>query len=57
MKNGLKITVFAHSQTTNKLVNKAANDSPLFCRQDCKTLPSSGTNQIAGLGEFCMPTN
>ena len=57
MKNGLKITVFAHSQTTNKLVNKAANDSPWFCRQDCKTLPSSRTNQIAGLGEFCMPTN
>ena len=26
-KNGLKVTVFAHSQTTNKLVNEAANDS------------------------------
>ena len=25
--NGLKMTVFAHSQTTNKVVNEAANDS------------------------------
>ena len=57
MKNGLKITVFAHSQTTNKLVNKAANDSPWFSRQDCKTPPPAGTNHVAGLGEFCMPAN
>ena len=25
--NGLKMTVFTHSQTTNKVVNEAANDS------------------------------
>ena len=32
----LKITVFAHSQTTNKLVNKAANDSARVSGQDRK---------------------
>ena len=30
----LKITGFAHSQTTNKLVNKAANDSARVSGQD-----------------------
>ena len=35
----LKITAFAHSQTTNKLVNKAANDSARVSGQDGKKLP------------------
>ena len=39
---GLKMTVFAHSQTTNKLFNEAANDSARVL----------GTNQIAGFGGF-----
>ena len=43
----LKITGFAHSQTTNKLVNKAANDSARVSGQDRKKLPALGTNQIA----------
>ena len=32
----VKITGFAHSQTTNKLVNKAANDSARVSGQDRK---------------------
>ena len=48
----LKITGFAHSQTTNKLVNKAANDSARVSVQDRKKPPALGTNQIAGFGEF-----
>ena len=40
----LKITGFAHSQTTKKLVNKAANDSALVSGQDRKKLPALGTN-------------
>ena len=32
----LKITGFAHSQTTNKLVNEAANDSARVSGQDRK---------------------
>ena len=48
----LKITGFAHSQTTNKLVNEAANDSAGVSWQDCKKLPALGTNQIAGFGGF-----
>jgi len=48
----VKITGFAHSQTTNKLVNKAANDSARVRGQDRKKLPALGTNQIAGFGEF-----
>ena len=50
--NGLKITIFAHSQTTNKLVNEAANDSAPVSGQDCKIPPALGTNQIAGFGGF-----
>ena len=46
----LKITGFAHSQTTNKLVNKVANDSARVSGQDRKNLPALGTNQIAGFG-------
>ena len=46
------MTVFAHSQTTSKLVNDAANDSARVSRQDRKILPAVGTNQIAGFGEF-----
>ena len=48
----LKITGFAHSQTTNKRVNKAANDSARVSGQDRKKLPALGTNQIAGFGGF-----
>ena len=48
----LTITSFAHSQTTNKLVNEDANDSALVSRQDRKKLPALGTNQIAGFGGF-----
>ena len=48
----LKITSFAHSQVTNKLVNEAANDSTRVSGQDRKKLPTLGTNQIAGLGGF-----
>ena len=49
----LKITGFAHSQTTNKLVNEAANDSARVTgRQDRKKPPAVGTNQIAGFGGF-----
>ena len=46
------MTVFAHSQTTNKLVNEAANDSARVSGQDRKIQPALGTNQIAGLGGF-----
>ena len=49
----LKITGFAHSsQTTNKLVNEAANDSSRVSGQDREKLPALGTNQIAGFGGF-----
>ena len=48
----LKITGFAHSQTTNKLVNKAANDSSRVSGQDRKKPPALGTNQIAGFRGF-----
>ena len=46
------MTVFAHTQTTNKLVNEAANDSARVSGQDRKKLPALGTNQIAGFGGF-----
>ena len=46
------MTVFAHSQTTNKLVNEAANDSARVSGQDRKILPALGTNQITGFGGF-----
>ena len=48
----IRITGFPHSQTTNKLVNKAANDSARVSGQDRKKLPALGTNQIAGFGGF-----
>ena len=48
----LKITGFAHSQTTNKLVNKAANNSAWVSGQDRKKPPALGNNQIAELGGF-----
>ena len=48
----VKITGFAHSQTTNKLVNKAADNSARVSGQDRKKLPALGNNQIAGVGEF-----
>ena len=47
------MTVFAHSQTTNKLVNEAVNDSARVSRQDRKMPPAIATNQIAGFGGFC----
>ena len=46
------MTVFAHSQTTNKLVNEAANDSARVSGQDRKKLRALGTNQVAGFGGF-----
>ena len=46
------MTVSAHSQTTNKLVNEAANDSARVSGQDRKIPPALGTNQIAGFGGF-----
>ena len=46
------MTVFAHSQTTNKLVNEAANDSVQVSEQDRKIPPALLTNQIAGFGGF-----
>ena len=47
-----KIVGFAHSQTTNKPVNKAANDSARVSGQDRKKLSALGTNQIAAFGGF-----
>ena len=41
----LKITGFAHSQTTNKLVNEAANDSARVSGQDRKKLPALGSEE------------
>ena len=46
------MTVFAHSQTTNKLVNEATNDSAQVSGQDHKIPPALLTNQIAGFGGF-----
>ena len=46
-----KITGFAHSKTTNKLVNKAPandSDSARVSGQDHKKPLALGTNQIAG---------
>ena len=40
----LKITGFAHSQTTDKLVNKAANDSARVSGQDREKPPALGIN-------------
>ena len=34
--NGVKMTVFTHSQTTNKVVNEAANDSARNSGKDRK---------------------
>ena len=48
----VKITGFAHSQTTNKLVNEAANDSARVSGQDREKPPGLETNQIAGFGGF-----
>ena len=48
----LKIAGFSRSQTTNKLVNEAANDSARVSGQDRKKTPALGTNQIAGFGGF-----
>ena len=46
------MTVFAHSQTINKLVNESANNFTRVNRQDRKILSALGTNQIAGFGGF-----
>ena len=46
------MTVFAHSQTTNKLVNEAAKDSARVSGQDRKIPSALVTNQIAGFGGF-----
>ena len=50
--NGLKMTVFARSQITNKLVNEAANDSARVSGQDRRILPALGTNEMARFGGF-----
>ena len=39
-------------QTTNKLVNEAANDSARVSGQDLKIPPALAINQIAGFGGF-----
>ena len=44
------MTVFVYSQTINKLVNEAANDSARVSGQDRKISPALGTYQIAGCG-------
>ena len=44
------MTPFPHLQTTQKLVNEAANDSARVSGQDRKIPPALGTNQIAGFG-------
>ena len=49
-KCGWKLTVFAHSQTTNKLVNEAANDSARVSGQDRKIPPALRTNHSPGYG-------
>lgn len=46
------MTVFAHSQTTNKYVNEVANDSARVRGQDRKMPPALGTNETAGFGGF-----
>ena len=46
------MTGFAHSQTTNKLVNEAANDSARVSGQDRKKPSALRTNQIVGFGGF-----
>ena len=45
------MTVFAHSQTPNKLVNEAANDSARVRGKIVKYRPL-GTNQSARFGGF-----
>ena len=42
----LKITGFAHSQTTNKLVNEAANDSARVSGQDRKKTARSQSDCV-----------
>ena len=44
------MTVFVHSQTTNKLVNEAAKDSARVSGQSRKIQPALGTNKVAGFG-------
>ena len=46
------MTVFACSQTNNKLVNEAANDSARVSGQDRKIPPALGTSKIAGIRGF-----
>ena len=55
--NWVKHHGFAHSQTTNKLVNEAAKDSARISRRDRKIPPALRTNQIAGFGGFCPLTS
>ena len=50
LKKWSKTTGFAHSQTTNKVVIKAANHSARVSGQDRKKAPALGTNQIAVFG-------
>ena len=46
------MTVFAHSQTTNKLMNEAANDSARVSGQDRKIPSTLETDHNAGFGGF-----
>ena len=46
------MTVFAHSQATNNLVNEAANDSARVSGHDHKIPSTLETNHIAGFRGF-----
>ena len=48
------MTVFAHSQTTNKLVNEAANDSARVSGQDRK-IPLSEPVRLQDLEDSAGP--
>ena len=43
----VRMTGFPHSQTTNKLVNKAANDSARVSGQDRKIPPALGSLSLS----------
>ena len=47
-----RFLLIEHSQTTNKLVNEAANNSTWVSGEDHKIPPTLGTNYIAGFGGF-----
>ena len=49
------MTVFAHSQATNKLVNEAANDSARVSGQDRKIPPLSEPIRLQDLEDAARP--